>query len=339
LTAQPIPDKTSKEFAEMDLLSFPVEILESNLSNLLVLRMFRELGFMEKFKINPTALASLVLAIRKNYRDVYYHNWFHALAVAHTFYIISRLVNLDIYLHKWEQYAIFVACLCHDIDHRGKNNAFQKKSGSALGELYDDGSTMEKHHFNHAVSIIRQDQNNIFGPLDGEQWEKILGHIKLTIIATDLALHFPNLKEFKETFVGERRVPYDFTNTAHRNMLTALLITLCDLSVICKPWAIQKRVAMVIYDEFFAQGDEEKARGETPIPMMDRTLANIPDLQLGFIDHIAMPTYAAASDFIPALSPLLEGVRNNRMHWEAEARAKDGVARDKDDAVEHLPTL
>jgi len=44
--------------------------------------------------------------------------------------------------------------LCHDLDHRGKTNAFMVKSASPLAAIYST-STMEHHHFNHTVTILQ----------------------------------------------------------------------------------------------------------------------------------------------------------------------------------------
>lgn len=51
--------------------------------------------------------------------------------------------------------------LCHDLDHRGTNNAFQLKSDSPLAILYTT-STMEHHHFDQCVMILNSEGNNIF---------------------------------------------------------------------------------------------------------------------------------------------------------------------------------
>ena len=48
---------------------------------------------------------------------------------------------------------------------------------------------------------------------------------------------------------------------------------------------------VLIYQEFFSQGDLEKALGESPLEMMDRERACVPDLQISFLDNIAMPVY------------------------------------------------
>lgn len=56
---------------------------------------------------------------------------------------------------------LLVACLCHDLDHRGTNNAFQAKTESPLAILYST-STMEHHHFDQCVMILNSEGNNIF---------------------------------------------------------------------------------------------------------------------------------------------------------------------------------
>ena len=48
-------------------------------------------------------------------------------------------------------------------------------------------------------------------------------------------------------------------------------MTACDLGAITKPWPTQKRVALLVADEFFYQGDLEKNQlNVTPMDMMNR---------------------------------------------------------------------
>ena len=48
-------------------------------------------------------------------------------------------------------------------------------------------------------------------------------------------------------------------------------MTACDVSAICKPWKIQKKIAELVALEFFQQGDREKKElKEKPIAIMDR---------------------------------------------------------------------
>lgn len=56
-------------------------------------------------------------------------------------------------LGELETLALIVACLCHDLDHRGTNNSFQIKTSSPLAQLYST-STLEHHHFDQVESLI-----------------------------------------------------------------------------------------------------------------------------------------------------------------------------------------
>ena len=68
--------------------------------------------------------------------------------------------------------------------------------------------------------------------------------------------------------------------------------------------------------EFYAQGDEEKAHGRLPAPMMDRATAdNLPNYQLGFLDNICIPAYALLAALIEGGRPLLDGAQENRSGW------------------------
>lgn len=56
---------------------------------------------------------------------------------------------------KFQCLALFIGALCHDLDHRGKNNKFMLDTESPLAAIYST-STMEHHHFNQTVTILQQ---------------------------------------------------------------------------------------------------------------------------------------------------------------------------------------
>lgn len=47
----------------------------------------------------------------------------------------------------------------------------------------------------------------------------------------------------------------------------------------------------LIYQEFFTQGDLERSQGQKPMTMMDREKACIPELQIDFLDKVALPVF------------------------------------------------
>lgn len=64
-------------------------------------------------------------------------------------------------------------------------------------------------------------------------------------------------------------------------VLCGMMMTACDVSAIAKPWEVQHRVAKLVADEFFDQGDLEKLQLNTkPVAMMDRYELEIKNLDL-----------------------------------------------------------
>ncbi len=47
-----------------------------------------------------------------------------------------------------------IAALCHDVDHRGRDNSYQREKSTPLSTLYSS-SIMEHHHFNMTVTILQ----------------------------------------------------------------------------------------------------------------------------------------------------------------------------------------
>lgn len=56
--------------------------------------MFLELDFVERFHIDYEVLCRWLLSVKKNYRNVTYHNWRHAFNVAQMMFSIVT-VNID----------------------------------------------------------------------------------------------------------------------------------------------------------------------------------------------------------------------------------------------------
>uniref|UniRef100_A0A8C9F461 Phosphodiesterase n=1 Tax=Pavo cristatus TaxID=9049 RepID=A0A8C9F461_PAVCR len=73
----------------------------------------------------------------------------------------------------------------------------------------------------------------------------------------------------------------------------AMMMTGCDLSAITKPWEVQSKVALMVANEFWEQGDLERTvLQQQPIPMMDRNKGDeLPKLQVGFIDFVCTFVY------------------------------------------------
>uniref|UniRef100_A0A672VAY3 Phosphodiesterase n=1 Tax=Strigops habroptila TaxID=2489341 RepID=A0A672VAY3_STRHB len=245
-------------------------------------------------------LCRFTMSVKKNYRRVPYHNWKHAVTVAHCMYAI--LQNNQGLFTDLERKGLLVACLCHDLDHRGYSNSYLQKFDHPLAALYST-STMEQHHFSQTVSILQLEGHNVFSNLSSSEYEQVLEIIRKAIIATDLALYFGNRKQLEEL---HQTGALNLKNQAHRDRVIGLMMTACDLCSVTKLWPVTRLTANDIYAEFWAEGDEMKKTGIQPIPMMDRDKKDeVPQGQIGFYNAVAIPCYTTLAQIFPPTGPLL----------------------------------
>ncbi|XP_062322745.1 dual 3',5'-cyclic-AMP and -GMP phosphodiesterase 11A [Osmerus eperlanus] len=279
------------------------------------LRMFLELGAVQKFKIDYDVLCRWLLTVRKNYRTVAYHNWRHAFNVSQCMFVMITTAGFQDVLSDAETLALMVGCLCHDLDHRGTNNAFQAKTGSALALLYGTSATLEHHHFNHAVMILQSEGHNIFANLCSKEYSSMMQLLKQAILSTDLTLHFQRRTKFFDFVLSGE---FSWTDEAHRELLRSMLMTAGDLGAVTRPWEISKQVAELVTSEFFEQGDRERSELKlTPAAIFDRNRKDeLPALQLEWIDGICKPLYQALVKLNRKLQPMVDGIDANRRKWE-----------------------
>ncbi|CAF0761005.1 unnamed protein product [Rotaria sordida] len=264
-----------------------------------VLYMFRDLtNMMDPLNANRFDMECVIrftLTVRKNYRNVPYHNWSHAFSVAHAIYTVIKQTK-----HKFtpnQCIALFVACLCHDLDHRGKTNDYMVKSASTLASIYST-STMERHHFNQTVTILQTESHNIFKHFSPKEYRQMLDDIRHCILATDLALFFENRPKFEHIIDNSQ---FDWNNKEHTQLMMGLSMTAADLCSSFKQW----------------EGDEEKRRGIQPQSLMDRSLAHeLPKNQVNFIKSICIPCYSLIVRILPETMPMLNGARSNLQRWQ-----------------------
>ncbi|CAF0715412.1 unnamed protein product [Adineta steineri] len=277
-------------------------------------RMFIELDLPKKLRIPHDVICRWVLSVKKNYRPVIYHNWRHAFNVAQTMFSMLTTGGMNVCMSDFERIGLLIACLSHDLDHRGTNNAFQAKVDAPLAKLYTT-STLEHHHFDQCIMILQTEGNNILQALSPDDYKLVVRYIEVAILSTDLALYFRKRGEFQKLVETNEE---HWSDPTKKELLRGMMMTACDVAAICKPWEIQQVVAKLVASEFFQQGDIERNQLHVePIPMMDRAKKDeLPKMQVGFIDSICLPLYKMLSDVDPGLTPLYEGCKQNRDNWE-----------------------
>ncbi|KAF5399863.1 Dual 3' 5'-cyclic-AMP and-GMP phosphodiesterase 11, partial [Paragonimus heterotremus] len=240
---------------------------------------------------------------------------------------VHQNANLQNLFSDLECLALLVACLSHDLDHRGTDNQFQVKTMSPLAQLYST-SVLEHHHFNQCMMLLSRKGTDFLSCLTSTDYHHVIALIREDILATDLSRYFARLPIFQHTLTERANRIAEFPSSSvtmepwvsdvtERSLLGCMLMTTCDISAITKPWPVQKMTAELVTAEFFEQGDLEKSELHTqPRDLMDRNrLSELPNLQLNFIDSVCLPIYKAIVQVSDALQPLLDGCVRNRACW------------------------
>ena len=290
-----------------------VKALDDNQLLLSVVRMFADLEFVQQFRIPYRVLCRWIITVRKNYRQVTYHNWAHAFGVTQTMFVLLTSAGLDKHLSPLEMMAMLVACICHDLDHRGTNNSFEGLKKSDLSKLYGT-STMERHHFDMFVMILNCDENNFLVNLNVHDYRSFVKYVEKLILATDISMYLKNRASYQQLVDSGS---FDWNINEHRIKFMSMCMTASDLSAVLKPWPIQQATAEIVYCEFYEQGDMERKFGHSPGELFDASKSeNLPKMQVGFINFICLPVYESLALHMVEYEPLLAAVLENRKQWE-----------------------
>uniref|UniRef100_A0AAQ4QPP7 Phosphodiesterase n=1 Tax=Gasterosteus aculeatus aculeatus TaxID=481459 RepID=A0AAQ4QPP7_GASAC len=265
------------------------------------IRMFFELGVVEKFKVPAETLTKWMYTVRKGYRSITYHNWRHGFNVGHTMFCLLQTGRLRKYYSDLDAFAMVAAAFCHDIDHRGTNNLYQTKSASPLAKLHGS-SIMERHHLEYSKTLMAEETLNIFCNLQKQQFKNVQHLFDVCIIATDLALYFKKRTMFQNIVNATEPMPdekeaiaYISNNSTRKEIVMAMMMTGCDLSAITKPWEVQSKVAAFSFS--------------LCIPRCDHICAS----------RVGSFIYQEFSRFHKEITPMFDGLNHNRAQWNAQA--------------------
>jgi len=288
---------------DLDATELPTDVLCH-----LALEMFASAGL-------PAGLAEgrvcrFILAVRALMLDNPYHNFYHVFDVMQTTNALATATGTMLRLDAWERFALLSAALCHDLEHPGVTSQFLSKTarGKYRGILFRD-ALLEKHHALRALEYMCH-----IGILDGlssAQYYQFRSTVSKVILATDLTRHGKYLEHLKE-FAARRAE--DPAAEMDKQLAMELMVKCADVSNVVKPTAVARHWALCVTDEFFRQGDVERAMGMNVSPSCDRLATSRVALQIGFIDYLAGPLFTAFSAAFPreGLDIPLAQLRHNR---------------------------
>ena len=202
---------------DYEAIKMPKEVLEDGL-----LHMFYE--FVQEFNIDLTKMQRFILAIKENYQDNPFHNFYHAFSVMQMMYTIYEKNNkFSRFFELKEVFAVFLSSLGHDLNHPGVTNVFMINSRHPLAVRYNDLSVLENHHASTLIKFLELPGCDIFTDslCDSTYMRKI---IIPTILATDMSQH----NFVMEHFIGSMR-NFNKENADHRQSVSDMLIHACDI--------------------------------------------------------------------------------------------------------------
>uniref|UniRef100_A0A6B2L211 PDEase domain-containing protein n=1 Tax=Arcella intermedia TaxID=1963864 RepID=A0A6B2L211_9EUKA len=284
---------------------------------LLIMQMFIDLNLVQTFDIDMNCLYRFLRYISSRYRNVPFHNWFHAFNVTQTMYFFLTSCSAGQILGPLEIMALLVSAICHDADHPGLNNSFQLKADTKVAYLHKK-STLENHHLLHGYYALSNPECNIVQNLDDTRKDLFMRYLKNLILATDLALHgiiLRNLKERKKSIARMYLKQTGETESEDAITIMCCLMKCSDLSNEIRPRALATRWANMVMQEFVKQSAKETTLQLPITPFMDPARIIIAKEQINFILNLCMPLYKTLSSVLPEVNVCIKRMQSNLVEW------------------------
>ncbi|KFB38871.1 AGAP000236-PA-like protein [Anopheles sinensis] len=298
---------------------------------------FQDRNIPRTLTIPPTVLLAFVSTVEDHYvADNPFHNSLHAADVTQSTHALLHSPALDGVFTPLEVCAALVAACIHDVDHPGLTNQFLINSSSELALMYNDESVLENHHLAVAFKLMQNDDCNILRNLPKKQRATFRKMVIDMVLSTDMSKHMTLLADLK-TMVETKKVaisgnqgPTESRGSGGGVLLRLLdsytdriqvlqnLVHCADLSNPTKPLPLYRRWVRRLMEEFFRQGDRERAAGMDVSPMCDRRSATVESSQVGFIDYIVHPLWEAWAELVrPDAQDILDRLEENRAYYQA----------------------
>jgi hypothetical protein len=245
----------------------------------------------------------------------------HAADVTQSVNFFLTTAGLGEWLTPLEIMAMLLASLTHDLDHVGFNNAFLINTDDPLALLHNDRSVLENHHIHQLFVLLRRDDCNFLCNLERAQYKELRELIIDLILSTDFSRHFALLGQFKAKHAAQNGI--DIESKEDKHLLLGIALKCADVGHTAKAHDLHLAWTQRITGEFFLQGDEEKRRGLSVSPFMDRETTVIAKSQTGFIEFLVLPLFELWANAVRAGARVPRaGARQSRALAEGGGRRR-----------------
>ncbi|KAJ3297125.1 High affinity cAMP-specific and IBMX-insensitive 3',5'-cyclic phosphodiesterase 9A [Borealophlyctis nickersoniae] len=258
--------------------------------------MFQEFGLIETFKIDRERL----------------HR--HCFCVTQMMYGLLHVTGVHEKLTPLEKLVLLTACIGHDLDHPGFNNAYQINANTELAIIYNDVSPLESHHSAVLFTILKNPETSVLSNLSDADYKEVRKQIIQCILATDMAKHGEILAKFK----GYAEAGFNYDDPAQRQLLLQIIVKCSDISNEVRPKHVSEPWVDSLLEEFFTQSDREKAEGLPTAPFMDRQKVTKASAQVGFIGFVMIPLFELVSKVLPNMEePVIQPIRKALEYYKS----------------------
>lgn len=267
-------------------------------------------------------LYRFIVLLEAKYQPNPFHNFSHGVDVAYSLSRFMELCECGSFVNDSMQFWLMVAAIGHDAAHPGVNNQFLIETSHELAVKYNDRAPLENLHCATLFQVVGEPDANIFAHLDKDTYKDMRKGIIHVILHTDMAKHFSMVNDLNLFYqmnsdafdeLAAARACSD--SQANLQLVASMFLHGADIGNPMKPWKLAQELAHLCLDEFFDQGDQEKAAG-IPVQMMnDRDKVNRPSSQIGFIEFVIAPMAEAMMTLFPPLEGLAENLRTNVGNW------------------------
>ena len=291
-------------------------------------------------QIDRETVSAFLRDVEGEYAAPDYHSAVHAADVvqAVAFMLADAGGGLASRVEPRDAFLLLIAAAAHDVGHPGCNNAFLTASEDPAAVRWNDVSVNENGHLHACLRLLRER-----GVLDGfanEERRACKSTLGRLVLSTDMAHHAKLLEGFMDavtnametvsaqSLANDEDGDYEAGDEDVRSWSDPVL-ALCyvlhcaDISNPARPWHLAREWGTRISEEFYKQGDRERALG-LPVPALnDRRAAGLTGAaammaanQLAFARYIVEPTLEGLMTIAPgAVEVMLDRLRRNTAEY------------------------
>jgi len=216
--------------------------------------------------------------------------------------------------------------------------------------MYGEEQIQENLHAAHTLKLLQSNEFDFLSShFSGNEVNLIKKRIVETILNTDMAM----MKKLREDFQthlnkfskeGKLQLGSIIDNTNEqtveysKQIVSNVVMHSCDISTSLRGFETSVKWADLLFEEFFNQGDCEKAHSLEISMMCDRTTTEISCGQEGFIKFVVLPIFYQMNEICPEIEQeqIAQGNRNIDS-WKNKAKYEQSQVL-RDEIVEQAET-